>query len=107
MQVAGKARFVGAYEQLRAALANDDLAAAKAAAGKLAAADGASAGVVATQIDSAAASGASRSTVDCRSDRPPSSDRSCFGRERREAGQNRVPDPPASTSAVSDMGGKV
>ncbi|MCB9736210.1 MAG: DUF3347 domain-containing protein [Deltaproteobacteria bacterium] len=44
---AGKAPFVGAYEQLRAALANDDLAAAKAAAGKLAAADGASAGVVA------------------------------------------------------------
>ena len=43
---------------------------------------------------------AMRATVSCSSVRRPASARSCFGTSRRLRGQNRVPEPPAMTTAV-------
>ena len=61
---------------------------------------------VTTNTRSAGTSGAMRSTVSAMSDvSPPASGSSCFGRDPREAGQKRVPEPPAMMTAntVRDM----
>jgi hypothetical protein len=57
--------------------------------------------VVEIQTASGETSGARRSIVSWSSVRSPSRARSCFGRARRLAGQNRVPEPPARINAES------
>src|SRR2546428_10988902 len=47
-----------------------------------------------TKMRSAGTVSETRSTVSCRSVRPPWRSRNCLGRSRRESGQRRVPAPP-------------
>src|SRR3989442_11511120 len=54
-----------------------------------------------TKMRSAGTVSDTRSTVACRSVRPPSKSRNCLGRSRRESGQRRVPAPPERTSTES------
>jgi hypothetical protein len=57
--------------------------------------------VVTTHTRSAGTSGSMRSKVVRISGRSPTRARNCLGLDRRDAGQNRVPDPPAMITACS------
>ena len=66
---------------------------------RLAADAAACAAPVTTSVRARGTSGASRASVSARSVRRPAIGSSCFGTRARLRGQNRVPDPPAITTA--------